>query len=107
MSSQPGYQRGDRVALVATDDPDTRLHPGDQGTVTRWDPAQGQLHIRWDSGSSLTMLPGKGDQVRLLAAAAAGDDDTGPEDPARGQGRRTRLRRRAGSRHLGLRRQRP
>ena len=38
MTSQPGYQRGDRIALVATDDPDTRLRPGDQGTVTRWDP---------------------------------------------------------------------
>ena len=82
MSSQPGYQRGDRIALVATDDPDTRLRPGDQGTVTRWDPAQGQLHIRWDSGSTLTMLPGEGDQVRLLDPAAGEDDDgTGPEDP--------------------------
>ena len=34
------YQRGDRVALVRTNDPDTRLRPGDEGTVTRWDPAQ-------------------------------------------------------------------
>jgi hypothetical protein len=81
MTSQPGYQRGDRIALVATDDPDTRLRPGDQGTVTRWDPAQGQLNIRWDSGSTLTMLPGEGDQVRLLAPAATGNDGTGPEDP--------------------------
>ena len=81
MTSQPGYQRGDRVALVATDDPGTRLRPGDQGTVTRWDPAQGQLHIKGDSGSSLSMLPGEGDRVRLLSPAAAGDDGTGPEDP--------------------------
>jgi hypothetical protein len=81
MTSQPGYQRGDRVALVATDDPDTRLRPGDQGTVTRWNPAQGQLHIRWDSGSSLTMLPGEGDQVRLAPDAAGDSDGTGPEDP--------------------------
>lgn len=80
MSSQPGYQRGDRIALVATDDPDTRLRPGDQGTVTRWDPAEGQLHIRWDSGSTLTMLPGEGDQVRLLHQAAGEDAGTGPED---------------------------
>jgi hypothetical protein len=41
MTSQPDYQRGDRIALVRTDDPDTRLRPdnrlrpGDQGTVTR------------------------------------------------------------------------
>ena len=35
MTSQPDYQRGDRIALVRTDDPDNRLRPGDQGTVTR------------------------------------------------------------------------
>ena len=38
MISLAPYQPGDRVALVRTDDPDTRLRPGDQGTVTRWDP---------------------------------------------------------------------
>jgi hypothetical protein len=43
MTSQPGYQRGDRIALVHTGDPATRLRPSDQGTVTRWDPAQGQF----------------------------------------------------------------
>ena len=43
MTSPAHWQRGDRVALVRTDDPDTRLRPGDQGTVTRWDPAQGQF----------------------------------------------------------------
>jgi Domain of unknown function (DUF4314) len=81
MTSHPAWQHGDRIALVATDDPDTRLRPGDQGTVIRWDPAQGQLHIRWDSGSSLTMLPGEGDQVRLTAPATAADDRTGAPDP--------------------------
>jgi len=74
------YQPGDRIALVRTDDPDTRLRPGDQGTVIWWDPAQGQLHIRWDSGSTLSMLPGEGDQIRLLARAN-GQDGTEPEDP--------------------------
>ena len=46
MTSPAPHQPGDRVALVATDDPDTRLRPGDQGTVTRWDPAQGQFSDR-------------------------------------------------------------
>jgi hypothetical protein len=32
------FQRGDRVALEHTDDPHTRLRPGDEGTVTRYDP---------------------------------------------------------------------
>ena len=80
MTPPAPYQPGDRIALVRTDDPDTRLRPGDQGTVISWDPAQGQLHIRWDSGSTLSMLPGDGDQVRLLDRAN-GQDGTEPEDP--------------------------
>ena len=80
MTRPAPSQPGDRIALVHTDDPDTRLRPGDQGTVIWWDPAQGQLHIRWDSGSTLSMLPGEGDQVRLLARAN-GQDGTEPEDP--------------------------
>jgi hypothetical protein len=37
------WQAGDRVALVRTDDPDTLLRPGDQGTVTWWHHEQGQF----------------------------------------------------------------
>jgi uncharacterized protein DUF4314 len=90
------WQRGDRIALVRTDGPATRLRPGDQGTVTRWDPALSQLDVRWDSGSTLSMLPGEGDQVRLLASAASDDPpgqatareanagrDAGEQPPAR------------------------
>jgi hypothetical protein len=43
VTSPAPYQPGDRIALVATGDTCTRLRPGDQGTVTRWDPAQGQF----------------------------------------------------------------
>lgn len=75
------YRRGIRIALVRTDDPDTRLRPGDEGTVTGWDPAQGHLFVNWDSGSSLIMLPGEGDHVCVIdqtpishAEASAGDD---------------------------------
>jgi hypothetical protein len=68
MNPRP-YQRGDRVALVHTDDPGTLLLPGDEGTVTRWDPALSQLSVRWDSGSTLSMLLGDGDQIRLIAPA--------------------------------------
>jgi hypothetical protein len=82
MTSQPGYQRGDRIALVRTGDPCTRLRPGDLGiTVTRWDPAQGQLRIRWDSGSTLTMLPGDGDQGPPPHPRPRARTATGPEDP--------------------------
>ena len=37
------FQRGDRVALVHTGDPHTRLRPGDEGTVTRYDPLDRQF----------------------------------------------------------------
>ena len=75
MTSPAHWQRGDRVALVATDDPDTRLRPGDEGTVIRWDPPQEQLHVRWNSGSTLSMLPGEENLrfVRAGALAASGD----------------------------------
>jgi hypothetical protein len=69
VSGQPGYQRGDRIALGYTADPHTRLQPGDEGTVTSYDPRLGQLNIRWDSGSTLAMLLHDGDQVRLITPA--------------------------------------
>ena len=69
MSGQPGYQRGDRIALEHTTDPHTRLQPGDEGTVTGYDSRLGQLNIRWDSGSTLAMLLLDGDQVRLITPA--------------------------------------
>jgi hypothetical protein len=60
---------GDRVELVSTSDPSTRLRPGDRGTVTGighipGDPPEVQVHLVWDSGSTLAMLPGAGDQLR-------------------------------------------
>jgi len=68
----PGYRRGDRIALERTTDPYTRLTPGTQGTVTGYDPQHGQLHVAWDDGSTLSMLPGEGDQVRIVATSGEG-----------------------------------
>jgi hypothetical protein len=79
MSDQPGYQRGDRIALEYTADPHTRLRPGDEGTVTSYDPKLGQLGVRWDSGSTLAMLLGDGDRVRLITSAR---QHPGPNDRA-------------------------
>ena len=59
------YQRGDRVVLVHTSDPYTRLRPGTAGTVRRID-ARGTVHIKWDDGSSLGMIPGE-DVIRRIA----------------------------------------
>jgi len=72
------FGRGDRVALERTDDPNTQLRPGDEGTVAGYDPRLGQLAVRWDSGSTLSMLLNDGDRVRLIAPAS-GTGETGKE----------------------------
>ncbi|MFG3253305.1 DUF4314 domain-containing protein [Streptomyces sp. NPDC048172] len=58
------FAKGDRVELVHTNDPYTRLEPGDQGTVYCWDAHLGHLEVAWDSGSRLSMIPSEGDRVR-------------------------------------------
>jgi len=81
------FERGDRVALEHTDDPDTRLRPGDEGTVTRYDPKLGQLGVQWDSGSTLSMLLDEGDRVRLIAPAPAPAPGAGTGEAGKGPGR--------------------
>ena len=77
------FERGDRVALERTDDPDTRLRPGDEGTVTRYDPKLGQLGVRWDSGSTLSMLLDDGDRVRLITPAPRPGSGKPGKEPGR------------------------
>jgi len=74
------FERGDRIALEHTDDPDTRLRPGDEGTVTRYHAGLSQLDVNWDSGSTLSMLLNDGDRVRLITPApGAGTGEAGKE----------------------------
>ena len=47
---------GDRVRLVSCDDPHTRLTPGAEGTVSLVDDL-GTLHVTWDDGSNLGLIP--------------------------------------------------
>ncbi|REE61481.1 uncharacterized protein DUF4314 [Streptomyces sp. 3212.3] len=63
----PMYDRGQRIALVATTDQFTELQPGDQGTVRSFDATFQTLNVDWDSGSRLSMLLDEGDEVRVLA----------------------------------------
>ncbi|MFG1888096.1 DUF4314 domain-containing protein [Micromonospora sp. NPDC049051] len=62
------YQPGDRVALEHTNDPHTRLRPGDEGTVRRYDPLLQVLDVTWDSGSQLSLLLDEGDRVCRVPA---------------------------------------
>jgi xanthine dehydrogenase molybdopterin-binding subunit B len=47
-----------RVRLEYTSDKWTNLRPGDEGSVTMVD-ALGTLHIDWDNGSRLGLVPGE------------------------------------------------
>ncbi|WP_371409322.1 DUF4314 domain-containing protein [Micromonospora zamorensis] len=58
------YQPGQRVALVHTSDPHTRLRPGDTGTVRRHNQQQNIVEVTWDSGSALSMCLDAGDRIR-------------------------------------------
>jgi Domain of unknown function (DUF4314) len=68
------FAPGDRVELVATSDPYTRLRPGGRGTVTRVaDHPELTIEIQWDNGSIVSILPDAGDRICRLPS--------GPVDP--------------------------
>jgi hypothetical protein len=50
--------KGRRVRLTRCSDPYTRLEPGDEGTIAFVD-GMGTVHVNWDSGSSLGLVPGE------------------------------------------------
>lgn len=49
---------GDRVRLIKLNDPYADLPPGSEGTVMHVD-ALGTIHVTWDCGSTLGLIPGE------------------------------------------------
>ena len=58
------YPAGCRIELIEMEDPYAHPNPGDQGTVIGVDDI-GQLMMRWDNGSSLSLIPGIDKFVRV------------------------------------------
>jgi len=56
-SSSLGRLQGRRVRLIRCDDPHTLLQPGTRGRVTFID-GLGTVHVAWDDGSRLGLIPG-------------------------------------------------
>ena len=52
------YPPGTRIRLNAMDDPYAPILPGTEGAVDFVDDA-GQLHMKWDNGRSLALIPGE------------------------------------------------
>ena len=59
-----------RVRLIRTADPHTRLVPGAVGTVIETDDEAGTLHVLWQDGSTLGLIPGE-DEWTVLSDAPA------------------------------------
>ncbi|MFJ2081292.1 DUF4314 domain-containing protein [Micromonospora chokoriensis] len=68
-STMASYEPGQRVALVHTSDPYTRLRPGDIGTVRRHDQRRNIVEVSWDSGSTLSMCLDDGDRIAPATTA--------------------------------------
>jgi Domain of unknown function (DUF4314) len=49
---------GSRVELISSSDEYSRLRPGAKGWVSMID-ALGTVHVKWDDGSSLGLIPGE------------------------------------------------
>ncbi len=69
------YQPGQRIALVHTSDPYTRLRPGDTGTVRRHDQQRNIVEVTWDSGSTLSMCLDDGDRIAPATTTAPPTDE--------------------------------
>jgi hypothetical protein len=50
-------KEGDRVRLICTSDPYTKLKPGDEGVVYLVDAIK-TVHVEWDNGGNLGLVPG-------------------------------------------------
>jgi hypothetical protein len=57
------FEEKDRVELVKTTDEYTKLQPGTQGVVQSVDDA-GTIHVKWDTGETLGMVPEGGDIIK-------------------------------------------
>ena len=55
---------GTRIKLISMEDPYAPIPPGTTGTVTFVDD-MGQIHMQWDNGRTLAIVPGKDKFIRL------------------------------------------
>lgn len=62
--TKTAYPAGTRIELIRMDDPWSSLMAGERGTVQMVDDA-GTIHMRWDSGSGLGLVPGE-DAFRVV-----------------------------------------
>lgn len=60
------YPAGTRIELISMEDPYSPIESGTKGTVVHVDD-MGTLHMKWDNGRSLGLIPGE-DSFRVIEA---------------------------------------
>lgn len=81
------YPPGTRIELISMEDPFAPVPPGTRGTVKVVDDI-GQLHMNWDNGRSLAVVPGE-DSFRKLTQEeieAENQTETESEEPVENNG---------------------
>ena len=69
------YPPGTRLELISMDDPQA-IPPGSRGTVDHVDD-MGTIHMRWDSGRSLGIVPGEDSFRNLTTEDLEAEQDIG------------------------------
>ena len=76
------YPPGTRLELISMDDPQPIL-PGSRGTVDHVDD-MGTIHMRWDSGRSLGLVPGEDSFRKLTPEEIAAEQELAAEQESGG-----------------------
>lgn len=75
------YPPGTRLLLLSMDDPYAPIPSGMRGTVEHVDDAT-QIHMRWDNGRTLAIIPEEDDFRKLTAEELAEENEDMDEDNA-------------------------
>lgn len=72
------YPPGTRILLLHMDDPYSPVPCGTRGTVSYVDDAA-QIHMRWDNGRTLAVVPGE-DSFRKLTDEELAEENNGMDE---------------------------
>lgn len=75
------YPPGTRLLLLSMDDPYAPIPSGMRGTVEHVDDAA-QIHMRWDNGRTLAIIPEEDDFRKLTAEELEEENEDMDEDNA-------------------------
>ena len=85
--TSPNYPPGTRLELISMDDPQP-IPPGSRGTVDHVDD-MGTIHMRWDSGRSLGLVPGEDSFRKLTTEELDAEQELAAEQESGGIGWQT------------------